>query len=183
MVRDPERTKAKLLEAATAEFVEHGFGATRIDHIAERAGINKRMIYAYFGGKEQLFERVIHDSLVQLVDTVPITPGDLPGYAGRLFDYLVAHPERRRLALWRQLEGPTVTAEEIASTEAKHAAIEATIPPDERMPPAALLTIIAAVVSAWPPSSGPVLETQRATVVEAVRRLQRPLLPYAGHAD
>jgi AcrR family transcriptional regulator len=176
MVRDPARTKAKLLEAANAEFVEHGYGATRIDHIAERAGVNKRMLYAYFGGKQQLFERVVHDSLNHLVESVPITPDDLPGYAGRLFDYLIAHPERRRLALWRELEGPGLTEEEIASTSAKHEAIDAARPADDRMTATALLAYIAAVVSA-----GPALpldhDAQRASVVEAVRRLRTASSP------
>jgi AcrR family transcriptional regulator len=53
--RDPERTKAKILEAATVEFGAKGFAATRVSDIADRAGVNKQLISYYFGGKEGLY--------------------------------------------------------------------------------------------------------------------------------
>ena len=53
--RDPERTRALILEAAIAEFAEKGLGGARVDAIAQRAGANKRMLYHYFGNKEDLW--------------------------------------------------------------------------------------------------------------------------------
>jgi AcrR family transcriptional regulator len=53
--RDPERTKARILAAATAEFARYGLGGARVDRIAERAGANKRMLYYYFRDKDNLF--------------------------------------------------------------------------------------------------------------------------------
>ena len=53
--RDAERTQQRILRAAMAEFSAHGLGGARVDAIAERAGINKRLIYYYFGSKEALF--------------------------------------------------------------------------------------------------------------------------------
>jgi len=53
--RDAERTRRRILDAATAEFSQHGLGGARIDRIARRAGANKRMLYYYFGGKDALF--------------------------------------------------------------------------------------------------------------------------------
>ena len=53
-LRDPERTSAAILEAATREFAEKGFGGARVDSIAARAGTNKRMLYHYFG--ERIYE-------------------------------------------------------------------------------------------------------------------------------
>jgi len=53
--RDPERTRRRILEAATAEFARYGLGGARIDRIARRAGANKRMLYYYFGDKDGLF--------------------------------------------------------------------------------------------------------------------------------
>ncbi|KPK04162.1 MAG: TetR family transcriptional regulator [Betaproteobacteria bacterium SG8_39] len=53
--RDPERTRRRILDAATAEFARHGLGGARIDRIARRAGANKRMLYYYFGDKDGLF--------------------------------------------------------------------------------------------------------------------------------
>ncbi|HEV2779601.1 MAG TPA: TetR family transcriptional regulator [Actinophytocola sp.] len=53
--RDPERTKARILEAAIAEFGAKGFAAARVSDIADRAGVNKQLISYYFGGKEGLY--------------------------------------------------------------------------------------------------------------------------------
>ena len=53
--RDPERTQASILAAATQEFTAKGLNGARVDEIARRAGVNKRMIYHYFGGKEGLY--------------------------------------------------------------------------------------------------------------------------------
>ena len=53
--RDPERTKAKILDAAKVEFGTKGFAAARVSDIAERAGVNKQLISYYFGGKEGLY--------------------------------------------------------------------------------------------------------------------------------
>ena len=49
--RDPERTRATILAAATAEFSRKGLDGARVDEIARRSGVNKRMIYHYFGDK------------------------------------------------------------------------------------------------------------------------------------
>lgn len=53
--RDPERTRQKILAAATDEFARYGLGGARVDRIARRAGANKRMLYYYFGDKDRLF--------------------------------------------------------------------------------------------------------------------------------
>jgi TetR/AcrR family transcriptional regulator len=53
--RDPERTKARILDAAKAEFGAKGFAAARVSDIADRAGVNKQLISYYFGGKEGLY--------------------------------------------------------------------------------------------------------------------------------
>jgi AcrR family transcriptional regulator len=53
--RDPERTRARILQAATAEFARYGLGGARVDRIARRAAANKRMLYYYFRDKDDLF--------------------------------------------------------------------------------------------------------------------------------
>jgi len=53
--RDPERTRQKILDAATEEFARYGLGGARVDRIAARAGANKRMLYYYFRDKDNLF--------------------------------------------------------------------------------------------------------------------------------
>lgn len=65
-VRDPERTRAVILAAATAEITAKGLGGARVDEIAERAGVNKRMIYHYFGDKDGLYLAVL-EAAYQLI--------------------------------------------------------------------------------------------------------------------
>jgi AcrR family transcriptional regulator len=57
--RDPERTRARILSAATDEFARFGLGGARVDRIAAAADTNKRMLYYYFGNKEGLFLAVL----------------------------------------------------------------------------------------------------------------------------
>jgi AcrR family transcriptional regulator len=60
--RDAERTRADLLAVATEVFAESGYSCARVDEIAERTRTTKRMIYYYFGGKEQLYMAVLEDA-------------------------------------------------------------------------------------------------------------------------
>ncbi len=57
--RDPEQTRARILAAAKAEFARVGLGGARVDRIAALAGANKRMLYYYFGNKDDLFRAVL----------------------------------------------------------------------------------------------------------------------------
>ncbi len=56
---NPEKTREDILKAAVAEFVAHGLTGARVDAIAERTKTSKRMIYYYFGSKEQLYVEVL----------------------------------------------------------------------------------------------------------------------------
>lgn len=57
--RDAVRTRAELLKAATGVFADAGYSGARIDEIARQTRTTKRMIYYYFGGKEQLYLAVL----------------------------------------------------------------------------------------------------------------------------
>ncbi len=57
--RNAEQTQDAIFAAALAEFTGKGLDGARVDRIAARAGANKRMIYHYFGGKEDLFLAVL----------------------------------------------------------------------------------------------------------------------------
>jgi TetR/AcrR family transcriptional regulator len=59
VTRDPERTRAAILSAATAEITAKGLTGARVDAIAKRAGVNKRMLYHYFGDKQGLYLAVL----------------------------------------------------------------------------------------------------------------------------
>jgi AcrR family transcriptional regulator len=53
--RDPDATRARILAAAKNDFARRGLAGARVDMIAARAKSNKRMMYHYFGNKEELF--------------------------------------------------------------------------------------------------------------------------------
>ncbi len=59
--RDPERTRQRILAAAIEEFAERGSSGARVDSIARRADINERMLYYYFGNKDQLYLAVLEE--------------------------------------------------------------------------------------------------------------------------
>jgi AcrR family transcriptional regulator len=80
----------------------------RIARIAERAPANQRMIYAYYGNKDGLFDAVLQYHVLQSQATVTMGVDDLPGYAQQVFDFYRANPHFMRLALWQHLERPNL---------------------------------------------------------------------------
>ncbi|UFR03374.1 TetR family transcriptional regulator [Streptomyces sp. Go40/10] len=103
-VRDPEATKARIFDAAVAEFARHGIAGARIDRIAASAKANKQLIYAYFGNKAELFGKVLAKAMLDLAAAVSVDPDDIEGWIDRLMDYHEAHPEVVRLLFWEGLE-------------------------------------------------------------------------------
>ena len=63
--RNPKRTRERILSAALREFAANGFAGARVDAIARRAAINKRMLYHYFGNKEHLFREVLRRKIAE----------------------------------------------------------------------------------------------------------------------
>ncbi len=61
--RNPDRTRADILAAALEEFAAVGPAGARVDRIAAAAGVNKRMLYHYFGSKDGLFAAVCEAQL------------------------------------------------------------------------------------------------------------------------
>jgi TetR/AcrR family transcriptional regulator len=55
ITRNPEASRARILEAARIEFVSHGLSGGRVDRIAAQSGVNKNLIYHYFGSKDALY--------------------------------------------------------------------------------------------------------------------------------
>jgi AcrR family transcriptional regulator len=103
-VRDPEATKARIFEAAVAEFARYGIAGARIDRIATEAKANKQLIYAYFGNKAELFARVLEKRMLDLAIALPVDGDDIEGWIDRLMDYHAAHPELLRLLFWEGIE-------------------------------------------------------------------------------
>ncbi len=69
-MRDPERTRRRILEAALKEFSARGFAGARVSSIARQAKINKRMLYHYFADKEGLFRAVLRHKISERMNRV-----------------------------------------------------------------------------------------------------------------
>jgi AcrR family transcriptional regulator len=68
-LRDADRTRQALLAAAEIEFSTKGLAGARVDVIAEQAAANKRMLYYYFGSKEDLYLAVLERAYGAMRDT------------------------------------------------------------------------------------------------------------------
>ncbi|MBW9093703.1 TetR family transcriptional regulator [Microbacterium jejuense] len=156
MAWDTERTKRLLLDAATAEFSEHGLAGARVDRIAAAAGVNKERIYQYFGKKDELFATVLADVLRESMDAVtplgsgPAAVGD---YAGRLFDHHMADGVIPRLIFWEGLERGSAAAEDparVAYHAEKVTRLQTMLPGVGREAAGELLLTIVSLVNAWP---------------------------------
>ncbi len=66
--RDAGATRARILKAAAAEFAQHGFAGGRGERIARRARSSERMLYYYFGSKDELFRAVLEAAYASLRD-------------------------------------------------------------------------------------------------------------------
>ncbi|MFE1810272.1 TetR family transcriptional regulator [Streptomyces sp. NPDC059533] len=190
MARDSSATKARLLDAAFAEFAAYGIAGARVDRIAVAAQANKRLIYVYYGNKEQLFDAVLQRALETGSESVPFDAEDLPRYVGAVFDHLVARPDLMRLVQWKQLERPGSGDAGAESYRVKIAAVERAQRAgliDPALDPADLLTLVMGLAQAWtgapggpaagvPETAWPAerLARHREAVVESVRRLIRP---------
>lgn len=104
MTSKGEATRQRIMDAATAEFAEHGIAGARVDRITVAAGSNKAQLYAYFGSKDQLFDTVFTTAMERITDVVPISADDLADWAVRLYDEYLDRPDVIRLATWARLE-------------------------------------------------------------------------------
>ncbi|MEJ8836019.1 TetR/AcrR family transcriptional regulator [Ramlibacter sp. AN1133] len=99
-LRDADRSQGTILAAARDEFAEHGLGGARVDRIAERAGLNKRLIYYYFEDKDKLFQAVLEQAYRDIREEemkLHLVDLDPPTAVRRLieftWDYYLRHPE------------------------------------------------------------------------------------------
>jgi AcrR family transcriptional regulator len=105
-VNDPEGTKRNIVEVATREFAQKGYGGARVDAIAARTRTSKRMIYYYFGGKEGLYLAVLEEAYSSIrrteatLDLERLPPETaLRTLVAFTFDYYTKHPEFVRLVM------------------------------------------------------------------------------------
>ncbi|MFD2796466.1 TetR family transcriptional regulator [Promicromonospora vindobonensis] len=184
--RDPEGKRRQLLDAALAEFSEHGIGGARVDRIAARAGVSAGLVYTFYDGKEGLFEAVYDTIVEQVVSGIPIDVDDLAEYAGRLYDGGLEHPEVMRFMTWYQLERghrqSETRATVVESMTEKVTAIEDAQRRGvvtDRQDAAELLALLLTIANMWQLQGEDVRRLvpraeRRRLVVDAVRQLVAP---------
>lgn len=103
---DTDATRRNILDVATREFADKGLAGARIDEIAEKTNSSKRMIYYYFGGKEQLYRAVLEQAYAGIREreaaaNFEALPADqaLAAHVAQTFDYHDRHPEFVRLVM------------------------------------------------------------------------------------
>jgi TetR/AcrR family transcriptional regulator len=104
LVRNPEASRARILDAARIEFVSYGLSGGRVDRIAAQSGVNKNLIYHYFGSKDALYlevlERIYADLRARQQDEdlrgLPPVEG-MKRLVSSTFDHFVATPDLIRL--------------------------------------------------------------------------------------
>jgi AcrR family transcriptional regulator len=186
-----EATRERILAAAKREFARHGPAGARIGRIADDAKASKERLYAYFPSKDALFEAVVERLISDVSEDAALRGDDLPGYAGRLFDNYLRHPDNARLSDWLNLEaddGPTSHSHLAEILQLKVDQIrrgQRTGHIDPEWDPVELFALIIQITKALA-LPNPVLRelrringqsgdtTLRETAIEAVRRLSRP---------
>jgi TetR/AcrR family transcriptional regulator len=102
--RDPEATKARIIAAAVREFSAKGISGARVEAIAARARVNKRMLYYYFESKEGLFREILRRRLEEGAAKVRASNVSDPARLAERTARLQAQREYTRLTMWEALE-------------------------------------------------------------------------------
>lgn len=101
--RRKEARPNELMAAALQAFAERGFAGTKIDDIAELAGVAKGTVYLYFDTKDALFEAIVRENISPIFDQLDALAGDsevstsdlLTKLIERIYKELIDHPARR----------------------------------------------------------------------------------------
>ncbi len=109
--RNPQRSRARILAAALAEFAVNGYAGARVEAIARRSGLNKQLISHHFGGKLGLYRAVMSRRRNEGGGEIATAPGPMPGALAAFYDRALDDPEWIRVLLWETLEQPEVRGE------------------------------------------------------------------------
>jgi AcrR family transcriptional regulator len=71
----PDERRRHLIDVALATFAERGYSDTELADIAEAAGIQRPLLYHYFGGKEDVYLVVLEHAWGELAAHFAVDPG------------------------------------------------------------------------------------------------------------
>jgi AcrR family transcriptional regulator len=154
-IRDGDATRQRLLQAAAAEFSDHGIAGARVDRIVAAARAGKGQLYTYFTSKHGLFDAVLNAHIEEIANGVVLNGADLAEYAVGLYDHALEHPRLLRLAAWSRLERTPegeLFPDAVRYDDDKRATIAAAQSRGEIDPslePADILSMVTAVALAW----------------------------------
>ncbi len=117
--RDLDRTREKILAAATTEFAAKGFAGARVDAIARRARVNKQMLYYCFGAKRELYREILRRKFAERTAFVDSMPAAIEDALLHLFDSGTQDLEFVRMLEWEALDSSSA-AKTVAAKE-RHA--------------------------------------------------------------
>jgi TetR/AcrR family transcriptional regulator len=103
-VRNLNRTREKILAAALAEFSARGFAGARVDAIARRARVNKRMLYYCFGAKQELYREILRRKISQRAEWLESMPDDFAGALTHIYLSGGTDIEFVRLMEWEAID-------------------------------------------------------------------------------
>jgi AcrR family transcriptional regulator len=104
VTRNPERTRESILVAALKEFSRDGLAGARVDVVARKAGVNKRMLYHYFTDKHGLFREVLRLRMSERHRWLAAAPEDPAEMAPYWYDRMWRDVDWIRLLEWEALE-------------------------------------------------------------------------------
>ena len=109
--RDPEATKAQILDAAEEEFARYGLAGARTEPIAANTGVTKAMIHYYFGTKEELYQAVLKRhaasflTSVEKLDLRDLSPEEtLKKFIRAAVAHEIAHPYQGKVLLHEAMQ-------------------------------------------------------------------------------
>jgi len=111
-MKDSGTTKERILDTATELFSDKGFDGTKVQEIADAAGVNKAMLYYYFKSKDDLLMAVIGRFIEGIRDSIPRyfassrdAARNIEAFLDFYIDYLVRNRLFVRLMAWELLSG------------------------------------------------------------------------------
>jgi AcrR family transcriptional regulator len=115
-IRDPERSRAAILDAAERLFADRGYEATSLTEVGAAAGVSRATPGYFFGSKSELYRAVLDRSFAEVREAVragrdrALASGESPeiilaGAVSDYFDFLAARPHFIRLIEREALSG------------------------------------------------------------------------------